>query len=386
MHFTNYLTCNGDNKHVLIREDFNVPMVDGKITDASRITAAIPTIASLLKQNAKISIMSHLGRPKAGSFDPKYSLAPVAAQLETMLNFPVKLVKADFKHEASSNYISLIENVRFLEGETENNNELAQKMADCCDVFIMDAFATAHRAHASTSGVAMLSKQAFAGPLLTKEIYSIQTSMDNPKKPIIAIVGGAKISSKLPLLYELVNYVDYLIIAGGMANTCLKANGIEIGNSLFEPDLLAQARELVSSHTEQILLPVDCIVTKKIQPSPICKAVPLSAITPDDIITDIGAKTAQNYTTLINDAKTIIWNGPMGIFEIPEFANGTKIVADAVANSSAYSLAGGGDTISAINTFEIASKISYISTGGGAFLALLQRQKLPGIDNLATDD
>lgn len=370
-----------ENKRVLLLEDFNVPFNDDRtITDNSRILAAIPTLKHLIKCKAKIGVMSHLGRPNG--VDNKFSLDIIATELEKILQFPVKLVSNDFTALLSSSHITLFENVRFLEGETTNDSELAKRMAKICDIFVMDAFATSHREHASTCGVAEKAPLAIAGPLLEKEISNIKKATDSPEKPLLAIIGGAKISSKLPLLTKLVNKVDHVIIGGGMANTCLKAMGYEIGNSLYEQSMVASSKTLIETNQDKIILPSDVLVTKNLNLDSETAIKPLKDIATDDVIADIGNRTSIAYQEIINNAKTIIWNGPVGIFEMSPFMHGTKDIANAVANSHGFSIAGGGDTIAAINKFNIADNISYISTGGGAFLDFLQNQNLPGLLNL----
>lgn len=381
MSFVPFNSINFTNKKVMVREDFNVPIDGEKISDNSRIKAALPTLQHLIKNNAHVGILSHLGRPKGA--DNQYSLAIVAKELSNLLEFPVKLANNDFKDSLSSEHITLFENVRFLEGETENDEKLAKSMANLCDIFVMDAFATSHRSHASTCGIAKYAKQAIAGPLLVREIATIKNVTDNPAKPVVAIVAGAKISSKLPLLTKLIKNVDKLIIGGGMANTCLKALEHKIGNSLYEQSMLASAKTLIETNIDKILLPKDVVVAKNLNEDSATITKDLSIIESDDVIADIGQATIDMYTRAIEEASTIIWNGPLGIFEMQPFMQGTKAIANSIANSDSYSLAGGGDTIAAINKFEIAEKISYISTGGGAFLALLQQQELPGVIHLA---
>ncbi len=372
------------NKRILLREDFNVPIVNGKITDLTRIKAALPTIEYLIAKKAKIGIISHLGRPKNYSFDNNFSLGNICDALSKLLNLPVKLIPNDFNTPLSSEYISIFENIRFLKGETNNDEALAKKMAAACDIFIMDAFGCSHRAHASTNGIAKFVPIAIAGPLLKKEINSIKKFISTPKRPILAIIGGAKISSKLPLLTKLIKSVDKLIIGGGMANTCLKAMEMEIGKSLYESDTVTSAKTLLETNKEKILLPIDAVVSKNLNENHDVRTIALTEMQPDDIIGDIGTNTIKSYNEAIQNAGTIIWNGPVGIFEMETFENGTKEIALAIANSNGYSIAGGGDTISAINKFAVTQKISYISTGGGAFLALLQNKELPGVTYLAT--
>ncbi|NQY41842.1 MAG: phosphoglycerate kinase [Legionellales bacterium] len=386
MNFSSIDQYNLTNKKVIVREDFNVPIVNGDITDLTRIEVALPTIKSLISKKAKIGIISHLGRPKNNTFEQELSLAPVCNVLAKLLEHPVKLISNDFSEPLSSEYISIFENIRFLEGETTNDEQLAKKMASFCDFFVMDAFGCSHRAHASTNGIAKFSPISVAGPLLIKEISSIKNAISSPKKPVLAIVGGAKISSKLPLLTELIKYVDKLIIGGGMANTCLKAQELEIGKSLYESTIVATAKTLLDTNKEKIILPVDAVVAKNLHEPDNTRITSFDQMQPDDIIGDIGPNTIELYRETILEAKTIIWNGPVGIFEIDTFQNGTKNLAIDIANSKSYSIAGGGDTISSINKFDVTQKISYISTGGGAFLCLLQNKELPGVTYLAKSD
>lgn len=377
MLFSDY---NFSGKRVLLREDFNVPLFDGKISDNTRIIAALPTLRHLINQGAKIGIMSHLGRPKYA--DLAFSLAPVATELAQLLDFPVTLAGNDFQADLAQTHITLFENVRFLANETSNDEQLAKQMARSCDVFVMDAFASCHRAHASTCGVARYAPVAIAGPLLAQELQAIQRAIEQPQLPVLAIIGGAKISSKLPLLHKLCEVADQVIIGGGMANTCLAALGHEIGKSLYEPTMLALAKDLLAKHAQRILLPVDVVVTDHISEPNKIISTKLSKITPSDYIVDIGPETIHNYQAKLQTMGTIIWNGPVGIFEQAEFANGTKALADTIAKVNSFTIAGGGDTIAAINAFGIAEQLSYISTGGGAFLTALQGSPLPGVEYL----
>jgi phosphoglycerate kinase len=365
-------------KRVLIREDLNVPMQDGQISSDARIFAALPTIRAALMQNAKVIIMSHLGRPQEGQVDEQFSLAPVAIRLSELLQKPVQLIK-DWKNGLilAEGEVVLLENVRFNVGEEKNDADLGKQFASLCDIFVMDAFATAHRAQASTVGVTKYAPIACAGPLLTQELDALGTAIAEPKHPLLAIVGGAKVSSKLTVLNALAEKVDQLILGGGIANTFLAAAGFPIGKSLYEADLMSAASDLMKKTT--IPLPTDVVVAKEftINAHPILKSV--EAVEANDFILDIGPKTAETYAELIHTAATIIWNGPVGVFEWPAFANGTHAVATAIAQSHAYSLAGGGDTISAIEQFQLADKISYISTGGGAFLEFLEGKILPAV-------
>lgn len=370
-------------KRVLIREDLNVPIKEGMITSDQRLQAALPTIKSALDSGAAVIVLSHLGRPEEGKYENKFSLEPVADYLKENLEYPVRFVK-DYLNGLDVNPGELVicENVRFNPGEKSNDDVLAKKLASLCDVFVMDAFGTAHRAQASTYGVAQYAPIAVAGPLLVRELDALNQVLKEPKKPIVAIVGGAKVSSKLSLLKQLVGMVDFLIPGGGIANTFLKAQGFEIGVSLYEPDLLDEARYILSLAKEkgcQIPLPIDVVVGKTF--SETCPAFnkSLSNVAGDDMILDIGPDTIGNYVDIINVANTIIWNGPVGVFEFPQFAYGTRALAIAIAESDAFSVAGGGDTLAAVDLYDLNQQISYISTGGGAFLECLEGKTLPAV-------
>ncbi len=365
-------------KRVLIREDLNVPMQDGKITSDARIVAALPTIREAVKQKAKILVMSHLGRPAEGKIDTKFSLAPVAQRLSELLNQPVRFI-TDWSdaNKLQDGDIALLENVRFNVGEEKNDNDLSKRLAALCDIFVMDAFATAHRAQASTVGVAKFAPIACAGPLLTEELTALKKAIAQPRHPLLAIVGGAKVSSKLTVLNALVEKVDQLILGGGIANTFLAAAGFPIGQSLHEPELIAEAAALMKK--TKIPLPTDVVVAKEFSSTAEPTLKKIEEVASDDMILDIGPETAAAYSILINKAATIVWNGPVGVFEWPAFSNGTQQIATAIAESQAYSLAGGGDTISAIEHFGLVNQISYISTGGGAFLEFLEGKSLPGV-------
>jgi phosphoglycerate kinase len=365
-------------KRVLIREDLNVPLQDGHISSDARILAALPTIRAALEQNAKVLVMSHLGRPEEGKVETKFSLAPVANRLSELLHQPVKLIN-DWNNgvDLADGEVALLENVRFNIGEEKNDDALSKRLAALCDIFVMDAFATAHRAQASTVGVAKFAPIACAGPLLTQELDALRTAIAQPKHPLLAIVGGSKVSSKLTVLNALAENVDQLILGGGIANTFLAAAGFPIGKSLYEADLVSEAAALMKKTS--IPLPTDVVVGKEfsINAQPTLKSV--KVVEADDLILDIGPETAEVYAKLIQASATIIWNGPVGVFEWPAFSKGTQRVATAIAESHAYSLAGGGDTISAIEQFGLADKISYISTGGGAFLEFLEGKILPAV-------
>lgn len=370
-------------KRVLIREDLNVPIKDGMITSDQRLQAALPTIKSALDSGAAVIVLSHLGRPEEGKYEKKFSLEPVADYLRRNLEYPVRFVKDYLSGvDVKPGELVVCENVRFNPGEKANDEALAKKLANLCDVFVMDAFGTAHRAQASTYGVAQYAPVAVAGPLLIRELEALNQVLKAPKKPIVAIVGGAKVSSKLSLLKQLVGMVDVLIPGGGIANTFLKAQGFEIGISLYEPDLLDEARHILILAKEkgcQIPLPTDVVVGKTF--SETCPAFnkSLSNVAADDMILDIGPETIRDYVDLIHEANTIIWNGPVGVFEFPQFAYGTRAIAIAIAESDAFSIAGGGDTLAAVDLYDLNQQISYISTGGGAFLECLEGKTLPAV-------
>ncbi len=370
-------------KRILIREDFNVPMQDGKITSDQRILAALPTIQYALTAGACVMLMSHLGRPHEGEVDNTYSLLPVARRLSELLGQHVPLITDWLQGcEVKPGEVVLCENVRFNRGETSNDNVLALQMASLCDVFVMDAFGTAHRAHASTYGVARYAPLAVAGPLLEAELKALTQVMDQPKHPVVAIVGGSKVSSKLMVLNTLSQKVDQLIVGGGIANTFLMAAGYKVGKSLYEPDLVPQARTLLATmvaQNRQIPLPIDVAVAKEFNTNAKAVIKSVADIHEDEMILDIGPKTIALYQELLKNAETILWNGPLGVFEFPEFAMGTKEITKAIANSSGFSVAGGGDTLAAIDEFGEHDKISYVSTGGGAFLAFLEGKQLPGV-------
>ena len=371
------------NKRVLIREDLNVPIINGIITSDQRLQAALPTICTALEAGAAVILLSHLGRPEEGKIDSRFSLKPVADYLAAQLNYPVRFA-SHYLDGVTVNPGELVvcENVRFNIGETANNDALAKQLAGLCDVFVMDAFGTAHRAHASTCGVAKYAPIAAAGPLLVRELETLQRVLKTAEKPIIAVVGGAKVSSKLSLLKQMVGMVNVLIPGGGIANTFLKAQGHEIGLSLYEEHLLDEARailELAAQSGCQIPLPSDVVVGKSFSDSCPAYNKSLNHIANDDMIMDIGPDTIKRYIDLLDDAKTIIWNGPVGVFEFPQFSYGTRALAIAIANSDAFTIAGGGDTLAAIDLYDLTDQISYISTGGGAFLEFLEGKKLPAV-------
>ena len=374
------------HKRVLIREDLNVPIIDGLITSDQRLQAALPTLRTALEKGAAVTVLSHLGRPEEGKFDSRYSLQPIADYLAENLNYPVHFV-SDYLNgvDVKPGELAICENVRFNIGETANSEALAKQLANLCDVFIMDAFGTAHRAHASTCGVAMYAPIVAAGPLLIRELDALQRVFKNPEKPIVAIVGGAKISTKLSLLKQMVQRVDVLIPGGGIANTFLKAQHHEIGLSLYENNRLDEARAIIDIAAQSgclLPLPSDVVVGKSF--SETCPAYnkSLSNVANDDMIMDIGPETITRYIDILHHAKTIIWNGPVGVFEFPPFSYGTRAIAIAIANSDAFTIAGGGDTLAAIDQYDLTDQISYISTGGGAFLEYLEGKTLPAVSVL----
>jgi phosphoglycerate kinase len=369
-------------QRVLIREDLNVPIADGKVTSDARIRAALPTIRAALAANAAVMLMSHLGRPTEGELDDKLSLQPVAARLSELLGRDVPLVKdwIDGVNVAPGNVV-LLENVRFLVGEKSCEATLAKKMAALCDVFVMDAFGTAHRAHASTYGVAELAAIACAGPLLAAELEALAKALDNPTRPFVAIVGGSKVSTKLTVLDALADIVDCLIVGGGIANTFIAAAGNDVGKSLYESDMLDIARKLASSRDDKADIPVtrDVVVAVVFWADALASVKQVDAVAENELILDIGPETAADLAKILANAGTIIWNGPVGVFEFDQFGEGTKKLAVAIANSNAFSVAGGGDTLAAIDKYDVADKISYISTGGGAFLEFVEGKKLPAV-------
>jgi len=370
-------------KRVLIREDFNVPLKNGEVTSDLRIRAALPTIKQALKAGAKVMLMSHLGRPSEGVFDETFSLAPVARQLSKLLKMEVPLIQHWLDGSKMGDaQVVMLENVRFHHGETDNNVELSKKMASLCDVFVMDAFATSHRAESSTCGLIKYAKEACVGPLLISELEALNKIMEKPARPVVAIVGGSKGSTKLALLDSLVKKVDALLIGGGIANTFLAAEGYTVGKSLYEPDLIDEAERLVveaKQRDAEIPIPVDMVVAEKLSEEAESYVRLASQVDDNEKIFDIGPDTIKTFISIIKKAKTILWNGPVGAFEIEDFAKGTQAIAKAIAESKAFKVAGGGDTLAAIEKYKISSKIDYISTGGGAFLTVLEGKKLPVI-------
>ncbi len=370
-------------KRVLIREDLNVPIKDGRITSDARLEASLPTLRAALDAGAAVMAMSHLGRPKEGAFDAALSLAPVAAALGQALGCEVPLVRDWLDGvTVAPGQLVLLENVRFNVGEKTDDAALAQRMAALCDVYVMDAFGTAHRAEASTHGVARFAKIACAGPLLVGELDALERALAHPARPLVAIVAGSKVSTKLTILESLIDKVDRLIPGGGIANTFLAAAGQPIGKSLHEPELVDEARRLMAAAQAkgvEIPLPVDVVVASEFSEQAKGTVKATHAVAADDLILDIGPETARQYAALAAAAGTIVWNGPVGVFEFPAFREGTRVLAEAIAQSAAFSIAGGGDTLAAIDLFGLSDRISYVSTGGGAFLEFLEGRTLPAV-------
>ncbi|MCH8866793.1 MAG: phosphoglycerate kinase [Proteobacteria bacterium] len=369
-------------KRVLIREDLNVPVTDGVVTSDARIRAALPTIRAALDANAAVMLMSHLGRPTEGKPEAKLSLQPVATRLSELLRRPVRLVTNWIDGiEIAPDEVVLLENVRFLEGEQACDQALSRKMAALCDVFVMDAFGTAHRVQASTYGVAEHAAIACAGPLLASELAALGQALMNPARPVVAIVGGSKVSTKLTVLVALCDIVDCLIVGGGIANTFIAAEGHDVGKSLFEPDMLDTARKMAAHQEDRAEIPVpfDVVVANEFAADAEPTVKKVDAVLPGEMILDIGPETVKYFCRILEGAGTIIWNGPVGVFEFDAFGEGTHALAEAIAASDAYSLAGGGDTLAAIDKYGVAEHISYISTGGGAFLEFVEGKKLPAV-------
>ncbi|MGI9227343.1 MAG: phosphoglycerate kinase [Gammaproteobacteria bacterium] len=375
------------NKRVFIRADLNVPIKDGVVTSDARITASMATIDYCLKQGAKVMVTSHLGRPEEGVWSPENSLKPVADNISARLNKPVRLIKdwIDGEFEVEDGELVVLENCRFNKGEKKNIDETAQKYAKLCDVFVMDAFGTAHRAQASTHGIAKYSSMACAGILLTEELEALTKALLNPTRPMVAIVGGSKVSTKLTVLESLSEKVDQMVVGGGIANTFLKATGKNIGKSLCEDDLVSTAKNLMSKMTKRnasIPIAVDVVVGKKFSADEPAVLKDANSVSDEEMIFDIGPKSAHELANIIMKAGTVVWNGPVGVFEFDQFGAGTRTIAMAIANTKAFTLAGGGDTIAAIQKYNIYDKISYISTAGGAFLEFLEGKKLPAVEIL----
>jgi phosphoglycerate kinase len=370
-------------KRVLIREDLNVPVEDGRVTSDARIRAALPTIRLALAKGARVLVMSHLGRPQEGGRDPAQSLAPVARVLAERLGQPVRFVEDWLGGvTAAPGEVVLLENVRFNQGEKKDDESLARKMAALCDVFVMDAFGTAHRAEASTHGVALAAPIACAGPLLVAELEALGRALHDPKRPLVAVVGGSKVSTKLAVLESLLGKVDALVVGGGIANTFLAAAGRPVGKSLHEPDMLDTARRLLARAAERgvgLPLPADVVVATELSATAKAAVKPSSAVAADEMILDIGPQSAATIAAIVAKAGTVIWNGPVGVFEHDQFGEGTRALTLAIAKSPAFSIAGGGDTLAAIEKYGVEAEISYISTGGGAFLEFVEGRTLPAV-------
>jgi phosphoglycerate kinase len=374
------------DKRVLIREDLNVPIKDGAVSSDARIRASLPTIQAALSAGARVLVMSHLGRPEEGKYAEEFSLAPVAKRLAQLLGVPVVL-KKDWLGgvEVPPGEVVLLENVRFNPGEKQDSEDLARKMAALCDIYVMDAFGTAHRAEASTHGVAKYAPIACAGPLLVSELSALETALEKPARPLLAIVAGSKVSTKLTVLESLLGKVDQLIVGGGIANTFLAALGFNVGKSLYEPAMLDICKRLLEQSKKRgivIPMPTDVVVATEFSAKAEADVKPVAAVSNDDMILDIGPDSSEAIAKMVESAGTILWNGPVGVFEFEQFGEGTRSLAKAIARSKAFSLAGGGDTLAAIEKYGIEDSISYISTGGGAFLEFVEGKKLPAVDIL----
>ena len=370
-------------KRVMIREDFNVPLDGGRVTSDARLRAALPTIKLALDRGAAVILLSHLGRPVEGKYDEKLSMAPVAEHLSGLLGIPVRFQKdwlGGFDIEPGE--VVLCDNVRFNVGEKGNDETLSRTMAALCDVFVMDAFGTSHRAQATTEGIARFAPIACAGPLLSRELFELERAITDPERPVLAIVGGSKVSTKLTVLEALMAKVDKLIVGGGIANTFIAASGYDVGQSLYEPDLIHEAQRLIrKAHSMggEIPIPKDVVVATAFSKHAKATVRPVKEVEENEMILDIGPLTAVDYAAMIHGAGTVIWNGPVGVFEFESFAAGTRAVADAIEVSDAFSIAGGGDTLAAIDQFNVADGVSYISTGGGAFLEYVEGKTLPAV-------
>ena len=374
------------DKRVLIREDLNVPITDGEVGSDARIRASLPTIQAALDAKARVMLMSHLGRPEEGKFAQEFSLAPVARRLTQLLGLPTPLKREWLDGiGVAPGEVVLLENVRFNKGEKKNDEQLSRKMAALCDVYVMDAFGTAHRAEASTHGVAKYAPVACAGPLLVSELTALETALENPARPLLAIVGGSKVSTKLTVLESLLSKVDQLIVGGGIANTFLAAQGYNVGKSLHEPEMLDICRRLMEQSKSRgivIPMPTDVVVATEFSAVAEADVKRVGAVASNEMILDIGPDSAEQLSKLIAEAGTVLWNGPVGVFEFDQFGEGTRTLANAIARSRAFSLAGGGDTLAAIEKYGVEDSISYISTGGGAFLEFVEGKKLPAVDVL----
>ena len=371
------------DRRVLIREDFNVPISDGAVTSDARIRAALPTLKSALDRRARVLVMSHLGRPKEGERDPALSLAPVAKALSSLLGKPVRFVEDWIGGvDAAPGEVVLLENVRFLKGEKKDDEALAKRMAALCDVFVMDAFGTAHRAEASTHGVALQAPVACAGPLLAGELDALERALHDPARPLVAVVGGSKVSTKLSVLENLIARVDQLVVGGGIANTFLAATGMPVGKSLHEPEMIDVAKRLLAEASRRgvgIPIPTDVVVATEFAATAKAVTREASAVGAGEMILDIGPASAKTIAAIVANAGTVIWNGPLGVFEFDQFGAGTRSLAAAIAKSPAFSIAGGGDTLAAIEKYGVEDDISYISTGGGAFLEFVEGRTLPAV-------
>jgi len=374
------------DKRVLIREDLNVPILDGVVSSDARIRASLPTIQAALTARARVLVMSHLGRPEEGKYAEEFSLAPVAKRMAQLLGVPVALKKDWLEGvEVQPGEVVLLENVRFNKGEKKDADELARKMAALCDIYVMDAFGTAHRAEASTHGVAKYAPIACAGPLLVSELSALETALEKPARPLLAIVAGSKVSTKLTVLESLLGKVDQLIVGGGITNTFLAALGFNVGKSLYEPAMLDICKRLLEQSTKRgiaIPMPTDVVVATQFSAKAEADVKAVGAVLDDEMILDIGPDSAEAMSSLIESAGTILWNGPVGVFAYEQFGEGTRTLAKAIARSKAFSLAGGGDTLAAIEKYGIEDSISYISTGGGAFLEFVEGKKLPAVEIL----
>jgi phosphoglycerate kinase len=373
-------------KRVLIREDLNVPIDNGEVTSDARIRAALPTLEHAARAGARVVVLSHLGRPQEGKHDSAFSLAPVANHLAELTDIPVGFAETWLDGvDVEPGQVMICENVRFNPGEKDDDERLARRMAALCDVFVMDAFGTAHRAQASTHGVARFADVACAGPLFAAEIEALSKALKDPARPLVAIIGGAKVSTKLGVLESLAQRVDKLVVGGGIANTFIAAAGHPVGKSLHEPDLVPVAARLsasAGSRAAEIPIPEDVIVAHALAADAKARLKPISQVDAEDMILDIGPKTAARYAALVAEAGTVVWNGPVGVFEHDQFGEGTRTLAKAIADSAAFSIAGGGDTLAAIEKYAVWDKISYISTGGGAFLEFMEGRKLPAMEVL----
>lgn len=370
-------------KRLLIREDLNVPIKDGKVSSDARLKAALPTLKMALAAGAKVMVMSHLGRPVEGEYDAAFSLQPVVDYLANALDCPVRLER-DYLNgvEVTSNELVVLENVRFNPGEKKDDEQLARQYAALCDIYVMDAFGTAHRAQASTHGAGKFAPVACAGPLLAGELAALGKALDNPKRPLLAIVGGSKVSTKLTVLDSLSGKVDQLIVGGGIANTFIAAQGHNVGKSLYEADLIPEAQRLQANAKQSggsIPVPVDVVTGQAFSESTPARLTDVAQVNDDEMIFDIGPQTAAQLAEMIAKAGTIVWNGPVGVFEFDQFGKGTETLARAIAQSDAFSIAGGGDTLAAVDKYQIAEQVSYISTGGGAFLEFLEGKTLPAV-------